>query len=121
MEIKQINGLGVCATNCYVVISEKGNAVLIDAPEGKEEILSAIGDATLKKIILTHGHFDHVSGLSYLRKKYPNIPILIHEKELIDMKLDIPFALKVRNELKKHGINLNKSLTIEGLVDELCQ
>ena len=47
--------------------------------------------------------------------------ILIHEKELIDMKLDIPFSLKVRNELKKHGIHLNKSLTLEGLVDELCQ
>ena len=47
--------------------------------------------------------------------------VLLHEKELIDLKLDIPFSLKVINELKKQGIELKKSITLEGLVDELCQ
>lgn len=32
-------------------------------------------------IVLTHGHFDHVSGLSFLRKTYPTISVLIHKED----------------------------------------
>lgn len=32
-------------------------------------------------IILTHGHFDHVSGLPALKKSFPNIPIAIHKND----------------------------------------
>lgn len=32
-------------------------------------------------IILTHGHFDHVSGLSLLNKAFPEIPIAIHKAD----------------------------------------
>lgn len=47
--------------------------------------------------------------------------VLMHEKELIDLKLDIPFSLKVVNELNKQGIQVKKEITLEGLVNELCQ
>ncbi len=32
-------------------------------------------------IILTHGHFDHVSGLQSLKKSFPDIPVLIHKED----------------------------------------
>ncbi|MBQ8013631.1 MAG: MBL fold metallo-hydrolase [Treponema sp.] len=32
-------------------------------------------------VILTHGHFDHVAGLSSLKKSYPNIQIAIHKDD----------------------------------------
>lgn len=32
-------------------------------------------------IVLTHGHFDHVSGLPFLVKNYPDIPVLIHKED----------------------------------------
>lgn len=32
-------------------------------------------------IILTHGHFDHVAGLKYLKQKYPEAPVLIHKND----------------------------------------
>ena len=103
MEIRQISGLGVCATNCYVVISEKGNAVLIDAPEGKEEILSAIGNATLKKIILTHGHFDHIFSAGEIARE-TGAEVYIHENDLsklTDSTLNLSQAFGISDTFEK--------------------
>ena len=47
--------------------------------------------------------------------------VLMHQKEMIDLKLDIPFALKAVNELKKQGIQIKDTITIEGLVEEICR
>lgn len=33
-------------------------------------------------VILTHGHFDHVSGLKSLREDFPEIPIFIHKNDM---------------------------------------
>ena len=33
-------------------------------------------------IVLTHGHFDHIAGLSILKKLYPQVPVLIHSKDI---------------------------------------
>jgi glyoxylase-like metal-dependent hydrolase (beta-lactamase superfamily II) len=30
----------------------------------------------------THAHLDHVFGLNYVKEKYPNVPFLLHEREL---------------------------------------
>lgn len=35
----------------------------------------------LAAIFLTHGHFDHITGLSALRNAYPDAPIAIHASE----------------------------------------
>lgn len=80
MKIIKIPPAGMFAVNCYIVISEKGNAVLIDAPEGADRILSEIekNGASLKKILLTHGHCDHIESLAEIAEK-TGAEVYIHE------------------------------------------
>lgn len=62
--------LGALATNCYIVYGEENKAVVID-PASSAEVLIMLeaNDFTLDSIILTHGHFDHFSGVAELKKR----------------------------------------------------
>lgn len=71
MKIIKIPPQGVFAVNCYIVASEAGNAVMIDCPEGVEKLLAEVekSGAVLKKILLTHGHCDHIESLAEIAEK----------------------------------------------------
>lgn len=62
--------LGYLGTNCYVIPTDKKNAVVID-PASADEVLSLCEREGLKitAIILTHGHFDHFSGAAEIIEK----------------------------------------------------
>lgn len=66
MKIIKIPPQGVFAVNCYLVVTEAGNAVMIDAPWGHERLLAEVkkSGAALKKILVTHGHCDHIESLA---------------------------------------------------------
>ncbi|MGN0660416.1 MAG: MBL fold metallo-hydrolase [Oscillospiraceae bacterium] len=67
MEIKTFS-LGSFGANCYVV-SENGSAAVIDIGIPSDSVLDYIKQNGLRVelILLTHGHFDHVSGAVWLR------------------------------------------------------
>ncbi len=71
MKIITIPPQGVFAVNSYLVISEAGNAALIDAPQGAERLLAEVNKngAVLKKILLTHGHCDHIESLAEIAEE----------------------------------------------------
>lgn len=74
---------GLLEDNNYLLIDEKSKeAVLIDCTEKNKSIEDAIEQygATLKYILLTHGHFDHVLGVNDFRKKY-DCKVLVHEAD----------------------------------------
>ena len=121
---------GVLAMNPDVIIFDEATSML--DPKGKAEINGLIRELNESKkmtiISITHDieevvHSDYVLVFDKGRVVLQGKPedVLKHEKELIDLRLDIPFASKVSNELIKKGLKINKSITLEGLVNELCQ
>lgn len=72
MTVYPITDLGDFGADCYIIPTPENNAVLIDAPYSAEVISKKLGSLglNLKKILLTHGHCDHIEALGGLREKY---------------------------------------------------
>lgn len=80
--------LGMIRTNCYILSDENTKeAILIDPADESERILSFLSEQgyKLKAILLTHGHFDHITGIQGVRDTIP-VPLyaLEAEKELLE-------------------------------------
>jgi len=81
--------VGVIRTNCYIVEDEKTkSAIVIDPGDDADEIYKTIQENKLqiKYIVITHGHFDHITGNLEL-KKLLNVPILAHKADLFAYSL----------------------------------
>lgn len=62
--------MGMCQTNCYFVYEEGKKDVIVFDPADKGDILfRKLTDAgfTVRAMLLTHGHFDHIWGVNKLR------------------------------------------------------
>ena len=63
--------LGLAVTNGYIVgDKETGEAILIDPVEDAPQLVKHAADAgyTIKLILATHGHFDHVLASKELKE-----------------------------------------------------
>lgn len=79
---------GIFKVNTYIVPVDDEKCFIVDPAACRfcrdtERFLSFIQSTGLvpAAIVLTHGHFDHVSGLKFLREKFPEIKIYIHKED----------------------------------------
>ena len=66
--------------NSYIV-SADDEAMIIDISKlsfGYEDYDKLLDGKKLKRVIYTHGHFDHISGSDDIRKKYKGVEHCIH-------------------------------------------
>jgi glyoxylase-like metal-dependent hydrolase (beta-lactamase superfamily II) len=71
--------------NGYVVGCERSReGVLIDPGDDVEQLLEAVRQhgLTIKYILLTHAHLDHITGVGRAKEALPDAPIGLHRDDL---------------------------------------
>ncbi len=81
--------VGHLEENCVIVIDEESKeAVVVDPGAEGDRIIKNLENLTLRYIIATHGHLDHVGQVGYLKKVY-DVPFVMNEKDLFLINNDI--------------------------------
>ncbi len=80
-----MNTGGLAETNAYMLVDEAAKvAAIIDAPEGTTASLLAIAKQhgwAVEYLLLTHGHWDHVSDHKVVTDAFRQAKVLIHKLE----------------------------------------
>ncbi|MBQ5918145.1 MAG: MBL fold metallo-hydrolase [Lachnospiraceae bacterium] len=86
--------LSICGTNCYVLYDDNTKEGFIidpaDSPEKIIDLVTRLG-VSIKALLLTHGHFDHIGATNALKKHY-SVDVYAHEAE-VDVAKDIMLNL----------------------------
>ena len=95
MEIECLE-LGDFMTNCYVVreSAEAKECLIIDPGYGAEVLVEQLQAKGLRpqRILLTHGHCDHIAGVKLIREKFGAPPVCISKADapmLMDDKTNL--------------------------------
>jgi len=83
MVYKRITG-GALSENCYVLYDETTKeAAVVDPGFVNDKLLAAIEPLTVRYILLTHGHFDHIEGADALREQTGADVLLFHKEKAL--------------------------------------
>lgn len=105
--------LGPIQANCFILACEETKeAVVIDPGDEADKILMALAKKALKvkKIINTHGHFDHV-GANRRLKEVTGAELMIHRE-------DVPMLSQSAASAKAWGMRSDDSPTPDKVLED---
>lgn len=109
--------VGPIMTNCYLLCDEAAKVCAVidpgDEPERIEALMATTG-CTPIMILLTHGHFDHCTGVAGLLKKWPDLPVYIHEADVTDSS-GSELTFRRLDEKNQRYYHEGDTLTVGGL------
>lgn len=81
LQLIKIGPLGYNSNNVYIVADTTTNdALVIDAPEGSDEVIEVAKGFNVNQIVVTHRHRDHWAGIDVLKAGF-DVPVLCHEAD----------------------------------------
>lgn len=121
--------LGQWMTNCYVLHMDPARTPpasapgqtrpcwIVDAGFDPEPMIDFIRANNLipEKVLLTHGHLDHIAGLIQIRAIWPDLPVLIHADDAecltdparnLSVMLEEPLTVAEATGFLEHGQEL---------------
>ncbi len=105
--------VGPIMANCFILGCEQTlEAAVIDPGDDADRILRALAESklTVKMIINTHGHFDHV-GANKRMKEVTGAPLMIHP-------LDAPMLDQLSRSASAWGLAADNSPAPDRMLDE---
>lgn len=93
-----VQPIGQLKANCYILKTDINNGIVIDPGPDYKQIQKILDDNKIKlnKILLTHGHYDHLGGVTKLKRHYQGgeniIKVYAHELE-VEMCRDVSINL----------------------------
>ncbi len=118
--------LWLAETNSYVVAADGpgGECVLVDAPPDPRAILELLGRNGLRLVALlsTHGHVDHIGGVSSVVRGVaadgsPAVPVHIHDEDRHMLLDPIGTSGAFGGYLAQESLDVRPPERIEGLDD----
>lgn len=114
--------LWLATTNAWIVAPNGpgGECVLIDAPPDPTAILGRLAHHELKLVALlsTHGHVDHVGGVTEVVKAQPEpVPVHIHDEDLHMLLDPVGSSGGFGQYLEQAGLDVRPPEVIESIAD----
>lgn len=92
--------VGEYGTNCYLLTClETDRALLVDPGGDPDRILRLCKGTQVTRILLTHGHFDHLLALDQVREAL-GVPVTIHPADGAAFDVEADFELRDRMRLR---------------------
>ena len=77
--------LGPFQTNCYILTSPASSdrCIIVDPGFDADILVEFLVEYhwTPEKVLLTHGHSDHIAGIPLLKKHFPELPVFISRND----------------------------------------
>jgi len=94
----EVHALGDLMTNCYF-LHDYHEAILIDPGGPSQELIECLSSQSLslRYIINTHGHIDHIRGNDFFKDYFPFAKIIIYEADVAylnhpELNLSVEFS-----------------------------